>query len=71
MPLDKPAYSVTEAEWVGWMRLGYDVLPPDLDAIRARLRSSVKFDLTIMDVDSRVSKMLEGRMKTLELDYQE
>ncbi|ETV92316.1 hypothetical protein H310_13370 [Aphanomyces invadans] len=24
--LDKPADSVTEAEWVGWMRLGYDVI---------------------------------------------
>ncbi|RHY16010.1 hypothetical protein DYB32_010690 [Aphanomyces invadans] len=63
--------SVTESEWVGWMRLGYDVLPPDLDVIRARLRGSVKFDLTIVDVDSRVGKMLEGLIKTLGVDNQE
>ncbi|RHY21088.1 hypothetical protein DYB32_009899 [Aphanomyces invadans] len=63
--------SVTKSEWVGWMRLGYDVLPPDLDVIRARLRGSVKFDLTIVDVDARVGKMLEGLIKTLEVDNQE
>ncbi|RHY25889.1 hypothetical protein DYB32_008026 [Aphanomyces invadans] len=66
--LGKPADSVTETEWVAWMRLSYDVLPSDLNAIRARLRGSAKFDLTIVDIDSRVGKMLEGLMKTLELD---
>ncbi|RHY25898.1 hypothetical protein DYB32_008020 [Aphanomyces invadans] len=69
--LDKTVEETTEADWIAWMRLGFDVLPSDLDAIKVRLRGAVKFDLSIVDVDSRVGKMLEGLMKALELDNQE
>ncbi|ETV90145.1 hypothetical protein H310_15021 [Aphanomyces invadans] len=53
------------------MRLGFDVLPSDLEGIRTRLRGAAKFDLSITDVDSRIGTMLEGLMKTIELNNQE
>ncbi|ETW00897.1 hypothetical protein H310_06560 [Aphanomyces invadans] len=69
--MNEPADFVTEAEWVAWMRLGFDVLPSDLEGIRTKLRGAVKFDLSITDGDSRIRKMLVGLMKAIELDNQE
>ncbi|RHY16034.1 hypothetical protein DYB32_010685 [Aphanomyces invadans] len=52
--LDKMVEEATEADWIASMHLGFDVLPSDLDAIKARLRGALKFDLSIVDVDSRL-----------------
>ncbi|RHZ01090.1 hypothetical protein DYB31_003128 [Aphanomyces astaci] len=58
---EEPA-AVQAAEDVG---MGSD------DAVKKRLQVAVQFDTKILDADSRVSRMLDNSMKTLEADGQE
>ncbi|RHZ00375.1 hypothetical protein DYB31_015275 [Aphanomyces astaci] len=49
----------------------HDEEPVELDALKKRLQVAVQFDTKILDADSRVSRMLDNLMKTLEADGQE
>ncbi|RLO00512.1 hypothetical protein DYB28_011418, partial [Aphanomyces astaci] len=62
---------VTEDEWVSWFMEAHDEEPVELDALKKRLQVAVQFDTKILDADSRVSRMLDNLMKTLEADGQE
>ncbi|ETW02185.1 hypothetical protein H310_05753 [Aphanomyces invadans] len=69
--LRKPVSLVTEAEWIAWIRLGYDVQSFVTQKLKDRIRAAIVFDLTIADVDSRISKMIEDMMKVIEKNNEE
>ncbi|RHY75941.1 hypothetical protein DYB30_013653, partial [Aphanomyces astaci] len=62
---------VTEDEWVAWFMEAHDEAPDELDALKKRLQVALQFDTKILDADSRVSRVLDNSMKTLEADGQE
>ncbi|RHY24229.1 hypothetical protein DYB32_008929 [Aphanomyces invadans] len=69
--LRKPVSLVTEAEQIAWIRLGYDVQSFVTQKLKDRIRAAIVFDLTIADVDSRISKMIEYMMKVIEKNNEE
>ncbi|RHY26541.1 hypothetical protein DYB32_007512 [Aphanomyces invadans] len=69
--LRNPVSLVTEAEWIAWIRLGYDVQPSVTRELKDRIRAAIVFDLTIADVDSRISKVIEDMMKVIEKNNEE
>ncbi|RHY23197.1 hypothetical protein DYB32_009281, partial [Aphanomyces invadans] len=69
--LRNPVSLVTEAEWIAWIRLGYGVQPSVTRELKDRIRAAIVFDLTIADVDSRISKMIEDMMKVIQKNNEE
>ncbi|RLO12814.1 hypothetical protein DYB28_011748, partial [Aphanomyces astaci] len=44
--------------------------PQDLEVLKKRLTTAIRFDTTILDADSRIGKMLDNLMRALERDDQ-
>jgi hypothetical protein len=61
---------VTEEEWAAWFGKAYEEEPLDLDVLKKRLTTAIKFDTNILDADSRIGKMLDNLMRALERDDQ-
>ena len=61
---------VTEDEWAAWFGKAYEEEPQDLDVLKKRLATAIKFDTNILDADSRIGKMLDNLMRALERDDQ-
>ncbi|RLO02013.1 hypothetical protein DYB28_014378, partial [Aphanomyces astaci] len=45
--------------------------PQDLDVLKQRLQRAIRFDTKILDAESRVGRMLDELMRSLEQDHQE
>ncbi len=56
---------------MAWFAAAFDEEPQDLDVLKKRLQSAIRFDARIMDAESRVGRMLDGLMRALEEDNQE
>ncbi|RQM24306.1 hypothetical protein B5M09_013682, partial [Aphanomyces astaci] len=61
---------ITEAEWAAWFKKAFEEEPQDLEVLKNRLTTAIRFVTTIMDADSRIGKMLENLMRGLERDNQ-
>ncbi|RLO00110.1 hypothetical protein DYB28_008814, partial [Aphanomyces astaci] len=61
---------VTEAEWAAWFSKAFEEEPQDLEVLKKRLTTAIRFDTTILDADSRIGKMLDNLMRALERDDQ-
>ncbi|RHY19584.1 hypothetical protein DYB32_010205 [Aphanomyces invadans] len=68
---DSPMEDVTMAEWVDWFHAAFDQDPQDLDVLKWRLSSAIRFDTKVLDAESRVGRMLDDLMQLLEQDHQE
>ncbi|KAF0699579.1 Aste57867_9867 [Aphanomyces stellatus] len=69
--MNKDHNVVTEDEWVVWFDAAFDEDPQDLDVLKKRLTSAIRFNTKILDAESRVGRMLDELMRVLEQDYQE
>ncbi|RHZ25567.1 hypothetical protein DYB26_003963 [Aphanomyces astaci] len=58
-------------EWVAWFKSAFEEDPQDLDILKQRLQRAIRFDTKILDAESRVSRMLDELMRSLEQDHQE
>ncbi|RLN89795.1 hypothetical protein DYB28_008872, partial [Aphanomyces astaci] len=61
---------VTEAEWAAWFNKAFEQEPQDLEVLKERLTTAIRFDTTILDADSRIGEMLDNLMRALERDDQ-
>ncbi|KAH9093688.1 hypothetical protein Ae201684P_016312 [Aphanomyces euteiches] len=64
-------HEVTEDEWIAWFNAAIEEEPLDLDVLKRRLTSVVRFDTKILDAESRIGRMLDELMRALEQDHQE
>ncbi|CAK4210672.1 unnamed protein product, partial [Aphanomyces euteiches] len=62
--------TIEESEWEAWFGKAFDEEPQDLEVLKKRLTSAIRFNTSILDADSRIEKMLEDLMKALERDDQ-
>ncbi|ETV92271.1 hypothetical protein H310_13336 [Aphanomyces invadans] len=69
--LNKDHNLVTETEWIAWFHAAFEENPQDLDVLKRRLTSAIRFDMKILDAESRVGRMLDDLMRVLEHDHQE
>ncbi|KAF0760499.1 hypothetical protein AaE_003551, partial [Aphanomyces astaci] len=58
-------------EWVAWFKSAFEEDPQDLDVLKQRLQRAIRFDTKILDAESRVGRMLDELMRSLEQDHQE
>ncbi|KAH9133816.1 hypothetical protein AeRB84_020207, partial [Aphanomyces euteiches] len=68
---NKDHHEVTEDEWIAWFNAAIKEEPLDLDVLKRRLTSVVRFDTKICDAESRIGRMLDELMRALEQDHQE
>ncbi|KAH9102016.1 hypothetical protein AeMF1_021338, partial [Aphanomyces euteiches] len=68
---NKDHHEVTEDEWIAWFNAAIEEEPLDLDVLKRRLTSVVRFDTKILDAESRIGRMLDELMRALEQDHQE
>ncbi|KAH9134513.1 hypothetical protein AeRB84_019710, partial [Aphanomyces euteiches] len=68
---NKDHHEVTEDEWIAWFNAATEEEPLDLDVLKRRLTSVVRFDTKIIDAESRIGRMLDELMRALEQDHQE
>ncbi|RHY99229.1 hypothetical protein DYB31_015868, partial [Aphanomyces astaci] len=61
---------VTETEWAAWLSKAFEEEHQDLEMLKKRLTTAIRFDTTILDADSRLGKMLDNLMQALERDDQ-
>ncbi|RHY00487.1 hypothetical protein DYB36_013175, partial [Aphanomyces astaci] len=61
---------VTEIAWAAWISKAFEEEPQDLEVLKKRLTTAIRFDITILDADSRIGKMLDNLMRALERDDQ-
>ncbi|ETV65133.1 hypothetical protein H257_18058 [Aphanomyces astaci] len=72
-----PTYSgSTKAERRAFMReyqnyLAFEEGPQDLDVLKQRLQQAIRFDTKILDAESRVGRMLDELMRSLEQHHQD
>ncbi|RHY27897.1 hypothetical protein DYB32_006578 [Aphanomyces invadans] len=66
-----PYDQIAESEWIAWFNLAFEEEPHDLDSLKKRLETTIRFDVKILDAESHVSKMLDELMRALERDNQE
>ncbi|KAH9149538.1 hypothetical protein AeRB84_007413, partial [Aphanomyces euteiches] len=71
MPVSAYHHEVTEDEWIAWFNAAIEEEPLDLDVLKRRLTSVVRFDTKILDAESRIGRMLDELMHALEQDHQE
>ncbi|RHY17339.1 hypothetical protein DYB25_005289 [Aphanomyces astaci] len=57
--------------WVAWFKSAFEEDPQDLDVLKQRLQRAIRFDTKILDAESRVGRMLDELMRSLEQDHQE
>ncbi|RHY23279.1 hypothetical protein DYB32_009255 [Aphanomyces invadans] len=69
--LNKDHNAVTEAEWIVWFNAALEEEPQDLDVLKKRLAAAIRFDMKILDAESRVGRILHDLMRVLEQDHQE
>ncbi|RHY87801.1 hypothetical protein DYB35_009209, partial [Aphanomyces astaci] len=62
--------SITNDEGVAWFKSAFEEYPQDLDVLKQRLQRSIHFDMKILDTESRVGRMLDELMRSLEQDHQ-
>ncbi|RHY29317.1 hypothetical protein DYB25_013381 [Aphanomyces astaci] len=63
--------SITNDEGVAWFKSAFEEYPQDLDVLKQRLQRAIRFDMKRLDAESRVSRMLDELMRSLEQDHQE
>ncbi|RHZ06950.1 hypothetical protein DYB31_007032 [Aphanomyces astaci] len=63
--------SITNDEWVAWFKSAFEEDLQDLDVLKQRLQRAIRFDTKILDAESRVGRMLDGLIRSLEQDHQE
>ncbi|CAK4099126.1 unnamed protein product, partial [Aphanomyces euteiches] len=68
---NKDHHEVTKDEWIAWFNAAIEEEPLDLDVLKRRLTSVVRFDTKILDAESRIGRMLDELMRALEQDHQE
>ncbi|RHY26412.1 hypothetical protein DYB32_007631, partial [Aphanomyces invadans] len=68
---NRPYDQIVESEWISWFNMAFEEEPRDLDSLKKRLETKIRFDIKILDAESRVSKMLDELMRALERDNQE
>ncbi|ETV79833.1 hypothetical protein H257_07049 [Aphanomyces astaci] len=61
---------VMPTEWAAWFSKAFGEEPQDLEVLKKRLTTAIRFDTTILDADSRIGKMLDNLMRALERDDQ-
>ncbi|RLO00193.1 hypothetical protein DYB28_014847, partial [Aphanomyces astaci] len=61
---------VTETECAAWFSKAFEEGHQDLEVLKKRLTTAIRFDTTIVDADSRIGKMLDNLMRALERDDQ-
>ncbi|RQM29798.1 hypothetical protein B5M09_012215, partial [Aphanomyces astaci] len=61
---------VTEAEWAAWLSNAFEEEPQDLEVLKKRFTTAIRFDTTILDADWRIGKMLDNLKRALERDDQ-
>ncbi|RLO12839.1 hypothetical protein DYB28_002220 [Aphanomyces astaci] len=59
---------VTNTELAAWFSKAFVEEPQDLEVLKKRLMTAIRFDTTILDADSRIGKMLDNLMQALERD---
>ncbi|RLO11859.1 hypothetical protein DYB28_011159 [Aphanomyces astaci] len=64
-------HSITNDEWVAWFKSAFEEDPQDLDVLKQHLQRAIRFDTKILDAESRVGRMLDELMRSLEQDHQE
>ncbi|RHY00868.1 hypothetical protein DYB36_012964 [Aphanomyces astaci] len=57
---------VTKTEWAAWFSKAFEEKPQDLEVLKKRLTTAIRFDTTILDADSQIGKMLDNLMQALE-----
>ncbi|KAG9409207.1 hypothetical protein AC1031_019466 [Aphanomyces cochlioides] len=62
---------ITDDEWVAWFKAAFEEDPQDLEVQKKRLQGAIRFDTRILDAESRVGRMLDDLMRSLEHDHQE
>ncbi|CAK4661007.1 unnamed protein product, partial [Aphanomyces euteiches] len=62
--------TIDESEWEVWFSKAFNEDPQDLKIVKKQLTSAIHFNTSILEVDSRIEKMLEDLMKALERDDQ-
>ncbi|CAK5213940.1 unnamed protein product [Aphanomyces euteiches] len=62
--------TIDESEWEVWFSKAFNEDPQDLKIVKKQLTSAIRFNTSILEVDSRIEKMLEDLMKALERDDQ-
>ncbi|ETV94976.1 hypothetical protein H310_11616 [Aphanomyces invadans] len=67
----RPYDEIWENDWIRWSNGAFQEEPRDLETMKRRLESAIRFDVKILDAESRVGKMLDGLMLALECDNQE
>ncbi|RHY17526.1 hypothetical protein DYB32_010502, partial [Aphanomyces invadans] len=68
---NRPYDQIAESEWIAWFNMAFEEEPRDQDSLKKRLETTIRFDVKILDAESRVSKMLDELMRALERDNQE
>ncbi|RQM21454.1 hypothetical protein B5M09_014044 [Aphanomyces astaci] len=58
-------------EWVAWFKSAFKEGPQDLDVLKQRLQRAIRFDMKILDAESRAGRRLDELMRSLEQDHQE
>ncbi|KAF0753583.1 hypothetical protein AaE_005659, partial [Aphanomyces astaci] len=64
-------HSITNDEWIAWFKSAFEEDPQDLDVLKQRLQRAIRFDTKILDAESRIGRMLDELMRSLEQDHQE
>ncbi|KAF0706967.1 hypothetical protein AaE_013850 [Aphanomyces astaci] len=60
----------TEAAWAAWFGKVFEQESQDLEVLKKRLTTAIRFDTPILDADSRIGTMLDNLMRALECDEQ-
>ncbi|RHY20530.1 hypothetical protein DYB32_010016 [Aphanomyces invadans] len=68
---NRPYNQIAESEWIAWFNVAFEEEPHDLDSLKKRLETTIRFDVKILDAESHVSEMLDELMRALERDNQE
>ncbi|RLO03109.1 hypothetical protein DYB28_015946 [Aphanomyces astaci] len=63
--------SIMNDEWVAWFKSAFEEDPQDLDVLKQRLQRAIRFDMKSLNTESRVGRMLDELMRSLEHDHQE
>ncbi|KAG9413694.1 hypothetical protein AC1031_012921 [Aphanomyces cochlioides] len=63
--------AISEDEWTMWFKAAFDEDPQDFYVLKKRLQSAIRFDMRILDAESRVGRMLHDMTRALERDRQE
>ncbi|ETV85672.1 hypothetical protein H257_02283 [Aphanomyces astaci] len=59
---------VANTQWAAWFSKAFEEKPQDLEVLKKRLTTAIRFDTTILDADSQIGKMLDNLMQALERD---